>query len=70
VIAQIKPTTQTRVDLGLALKVAETPIPARLIETGGLQKGDRITHRIPLMRADEIDDEVKRWLATAYELDA
>ena len=70
VIAQIKPSTLTRVDFGLALKGAETPFPAPLIETGGLEKGDRITHRIPLTRVDEIDDEVERWLVKAYELDA
>jgi hypothetical protein len=68
VFAQIKPTTQSRVDLGLAVGKARTP--KRLIDTGGLAKKDRITHRIPISRVSEIDDEVKRWLNTAYELDA
>ncbi len=68
VFAQIKPTTQTRVDLGLAL--GKTRTSKRLIDTGGLDKKDRITHRIPISRVSEIDDEVKRWLNTAYELDA
>jgi hypothetical protein len=68
VIAQIKPSTHTRVDLGFALK--DTPASGRLLDTGGRAKGDRITHRIPLASLDEIDDEVKRWLRTAYELDA
>jgi hypothetical protein len=67
VFAQLKPTTQTRIDLGLAL--GKTKTPARLINTGGLAKGDRITHRIPITGLEEIDDEVKRWLKTAYELD-
>ena len=35
-----------------------------------LAKGDRITHRIPITSLEEIDDEVRRWLKTAYELDA
>jgi hypothetical protein len=68
VFAQIKPTTRTRIDFGLAL--GKTKAPKRLIDTGGAAKGDRITHRIPISRVDEIDDEVKRWLKTAYGLDA
>lgn len=31
---------------------------------------DRITHRIPIASLAEIDDEVKRWVKKAYELDA
>jgi hypothetical protein len=68
VFAQIKPTTQTCIDLGLAL--GETVGTGRLIDTGGLAQGDRITHRIPVHSVDEVDDEVARWLRTAYELDA
>jgi hypothetical protein len=68
VFAQIKPTTQSRVDLGLALDKTKTP--KRLIDTGGLAKKDRITHRIPLESVEEIDKEVERWLRTAYDLDA
>jgi hypothetical protein len=67
VFAQIKPTTRTRIDLGFALK--ETKATGRLIDTGGFAKGDRITHRIPITTLAEIDDEVKRWLKTAYDLD-
>ena len=36
VFAQIKPTTRTRIDLGLALK--DTKVPKRLIDTGGFAK--------------------------------
>jgi hypothetical protein len=68
VFAQIKPTTRTRIDLGFALK--DTPSTGRLLDTGGLAKGDRITHRIPITSLAEIDDEVKHWLKAAYELDA
>ncbi len=68
VFAQVKPATATRVDLGLALGPSK---PAgRLIDTGGAQKGDRITHRIPIASLAEIDDEVRRWMKKAYELDA
>jgi hypothetical protein len=68
VFAQIKPTTRTRIDLGLAL--GDTPATGRLIDTGGFEKKDRITHRIPITSPAEIDDEVKRWLKTAYDRDA
>ena len=68
VFAQLKPTTRTRIDLGLALGRMKTP--KRLIETGGLAKGDRLTHRIPITTLAEIDDEVKHWLKVAYDLDA
>jgi hypothetical protein len=67
VFAQIKPTTRTRIDLGFAL--GDTPATGRLIDTGGFQKKDRITHRIPITSLAEIDDEVKRWLRTAYDRD-
>ena len=70
VFAQLKPSTRTRLDLGLALKGVRQRIPQRLIATGGLEKGDRITHRIPLSRVSEIDDAVLSWLRVAYELDA
>jgi hypothetical protein len=68
VFAQIKPTTQTRIDLGFALK--DMTATGRLIDTGGFAKKDRITHRIPITSVKDIDDEVKRWLEHAYELDA
>jgi hypothetical protein len=69
VFAQIKPTNRTRIDLGLALKGHDGPIPERLADTGGAAKGDRITHRIPIMSIEDIDGEVKRWLRVAYDLD-
>jgi hypothetical protein len=68
VFAQIKPTTNTRVDLGLCLR--ERKVPKRAIPTGGLQKGDRITHRIEILNTDDFDDEAKRILKLAYAQDA
>jgi len=68
VFAQIKPMTQTRIDLGFALK--DLKASGRLIDTGGFAKKDRITHRIPITSLNDIDGEVKRWLRAAYELDA
>jgi hypothetical protein len=66
VFAQIKPTTRTRIDLGLALK--DTKVPKRLIDTGGFAKKDRITHRIEITSLKDIDAEVKKWMKTAYEM--
>lgn len=69
VFAQIKPTTQTRIDFGLALGDTKKT-PQRLINTGGFEKKDRITHRFEITSLKDIDDEVRRWLKTAYERDA
>lgn len=68
VIAQIKPSTRTRIDFGLALK--DTPAKGRLIDTGGLAKKDRITHRIEITSLDDVDGFVEKWLRRAYEMDA
>jgi PHP family Zn ribbon phosphoesterase len=68
VFGQIKPSTRDRIDLGLALK--DTKVPKRLIDTGGFAKKDRITHRIEINSVNDIDDEVKRWLKKAYDMDA
>jgi len=70
VFAQIKPSTRTRIDFGLALKSAKKKPPKRLLDTGGLAKGDRITHRIEITSLAGIDAEVKEWLKIAYELEA
>src|SRR5256885_2212698 len=69
VFAQIKPTTNSRIDLGLALTHYKGKLPNRIIDTGGLAKKDRITHRLEIMTTKEIDGEVKKWLKTAYDLD-
>ncbi len=76
VFAQLKPTTRTRVDLGLALKPAmkgEKPVAKglkshRLVDTGGLKKKDRITHRIGIESLKDIDATVKGWLKVAYDI--
>jgi len=68
VFAQIKPTTQTRIDMGFAL--GDMKPTGRLIDTGGFAKKDRITHRIPITAKEDIDDEVKHWLKVAYDRDA
>jgi len=70
VFAQIKPATRTRIDFGLALKGVKKKPPKRLLDTGGLAKGDRITHRIEIAAIADIDAEVKEWLRIAYDLEA
>jgi Domain of unknown function (DUF5655)/Domain of unknown function (DUF4287) len=67
VIAQIKPSTRTRIDFGLALKNA--PAKGRLIDTGGLAKKDRITHRIEITSPSDVDAFVEKWLRRAYDMD-
>ena len=67
VFAQIKPTTRTRIDFGLAL--GDTKAKGRLIDTSGFARKDRITHRFEITSLKDIDDEVKRWLKAAYDRD-
>lgn len=70
VFAQVKAATQKRVDVGLALGSYSGMIPDRLSDTGGMAKGDRITHVIAVSGPNDIDDELHKWLKCAYELDA
>lgn len=69
VFAQIKPTTNSRVDLGFALAKYKGKLPKQLIDTGGLAKKDRITHRIEITDVAQIDEDVRKWMKTAYDLD-
>ncbi|MFA6044269.1 MAG: DUF5655 domain-containing protein [Phycisphaerales bacterium] len=70
VFAQVKPATNTRVDLGLALGAYHGDLPDFIIDTGGKAKKDRITHRIPLETPKDISKPVLKWLKAAYDLDA
>lgn len=68
VFAQIKPSTRTRIDFGLALGPlvkAKEELPDRLIDTGGFEKKDGITHRIAIESEGDIDREVARWAKRA-----
>jgi hypothetical protein len=67
VFANLKPSTNTRIDLGLALGNMKSP--KRLIDTGGYEKKDRITRRIEVKSGADIDDELKKWLRKAWEGD-
>jgi hypothetical protein len=66
VFAILKPTTKSRVDLGLRLDSIGEPVspllPARDLGAASV--------RIPLTSADQVNDEVRGWLRTAYEENA
>jgi hypothetical protein len=68
VFAEIKPATNSRIDLGLALGKVKAKPPAR-IATVKAPKGNRITHRIPIASVDEIDAMVEKWMRVAYDAD-
>ena len=70
VFAQIKPTTRTRIDFGFALKKYQGTVPEQLIDTGGIAKGDRITHRFAISSIEDITDDVNHWLKVAFDLDS
>ena len=57
--ALITPATKTRVDLGLALKGDE---PAGRLETYNAM----CSHRVRIEGVDELDDEVRSYIAEAY----
>jgi hypothetical protein len=68
VFAEIKPATNTRIDMGFAL--GDLRPTGRLVDTGGFAKKNRITHRIPLTSEADIETDITRWLKTAYQKDA
>jgi len=61
--ALIKPATKTRIDLGLKLK--DTEVQGCLEHSGPF--GAMCTHRIQINEMDDINDDVIKWLSTAYE---
>ena len=66
--AWIKPATNTRLDLGLALPGVK---PAgRLPPVAGTNDKDRVRLRIAVNDPGAIDAELKRWLKAAYDLHA
>src|SRR5262249_41994393 len=69
VFAQLRPTTNSRLDLGLCFTTYKGKLPSRLIDTGGLAKKDRITHRIELTSAAQTETDLKKVPPAAYDLD-
>ncbi len=60
--ALIKPSTKTRIDLGLKIKDKQTT--DRLENSGPF--GTMCTHRVKLLELSQIDSELKEWLKEAY----
>jgi predicted transport protein len=71
VFAEVR-TLASRLDLGLSLgDPAQVKDPSgRLEDTGGFARRDRITHRVSLRGAEDLDATVLAWLRTAYDRDA
>ena len=61
--AVIRPSTKTRIDLGLKLK--DVPTSERLENSGPF--GTMCTHRVRLSEESEIDQELVNWLKEAYQ---
>jgi len=59
----IQPSTATRVDLGLNLK--GEPATERLEASGSFNS--MVSHRVRLSSAKDIDAQLKRWIAAAYD---
>lgn len=61
--ALIKPSTKTRIDLGL--KFNDKEIGDRWQNSGPF--GTMCTHRVQLSDLNEVDEELKSWLVQAYQ---
>ena len=68
VFAEIKPATNGRIDLGLALGKLKGRVPKR-IQPVKNAKGNRITHRISIESVEQVDKFVEKWLRKPYEAD-
>jgi len=70
VFAEVKPLV-SRLDLGLALGDPATvdDSSGRLKDTGGFRQKDRITHKVELASATDLDPALLAWLRQAYERD-
>lgn len=61
--ALVKASTASRLDVGL--KLSDPSASPRLEESGSFGSGS-ITHKVPVTSVDDIDDELRAWLAAAY----
>lgn len=62
--AILKPSTKTRMDVGLMLKGKETT--ARLKD--GKKFSGMMTHHVEIFTKEDIDNELKNWLELAYKM--
>ena len=70
VVANLRPTTQKRIDLGLCIRLGKPPGDDRVLPIGGKPTGDRISYRIPLQHPEEVGELVSACLEMAYSEDA
>ena len=63
VFAELRPVDGA-VEVGLAL--GDVPAKGRLLPSDGRQPGDRLTHRVMVRSARDVDAELNGWLAQAY----
>lgn len=68
IFAEIKPATNARIELGLAL--GKTSPSERLLVYRKKGSKSRLTHRLNIRALTDIDDSLLRYLRMAYELDA
>lgn len=61
--ALVKPSTKTRIDVGINLK--GHPSTTRLELSGSFNA--MVSHRVRITGKDEVDAELKRWLKKAYD---
>jgi hypothetical protein len=61
--ALLQPSTKARADLGLVL---EGTAPSDRLRPAGSFGSGRITHRVALATAGDVDADVKRWLREAF----
>ena len=62
--AIVRPSTRTRVDVGLRLPGVAPG--ERLLEAGSFGSGS-ITHRVALATPGDVDAELEDWLRAAYD---
>ncbi len=59
----IKPSTKTRVDVGL--KLPGKAVTGRLVEAANLGSGS-MTHKVSLTKVEQIDEQLISWMQEAY----
>ena len=50
----------------VAMALGDVPTKGRLLPPDGRQPGDRLTHRVMIRAAGDVDAQLKRWIAQAY----
>jgi hypothetical protein len=70
VFGQVKASTQTRLDLFLALNPDQKTAGRLHRHERNIANGDRLTHYLSLSRLADLQSETRHWLEQAYERDS